>query len=131
MFGHNLPRCGHPCDRRCALASLSYYACAHVPYIILIYTYAVLRTALIRAILLVCLIFALKSSKKYSADFQQVTKKMHFLLHFFSKIFGQFKKKQYFCITFEGDSLAQQVEHHTFNVGVLGSSPRRVTKGNR
>lgn len=27
-----------------------------------------------------------------------------------------------------GDSLAQQVEHHTFNVGVLGSSPRRVTK---
>ena len=26
------------------------------------------------------------------------------------------------------DSLAQQVEHHTFNVGVLGSSPRRVTR---
>ena len=36
------------------------------------------------------------------------------------------------------DSLAQQVEHNTFNVGVLGSSPRRITqkkaileKGNR
>ncbi len=28
------------------------------------------------------------------------------------------------------DSLAQQVEHHTFNVGVLGSSPRRVTNPN-
>ena len=27
-----------------------------------------------------------------------------------------------------GDSLAQLVEHNTFNVGVLGSSPKRVTK---
>ena len=26
------------------------------------------------------------------------------------------------------DSLAQQVEHNTFNVGVLGSSPKRITK---
>ncbi len=26
------------------------------------------------------------------------------------------------------DSLAQLVEHHTFNVGVSGSSPERVTK---
>jgi hypothetical protein len=26
------------------------------------------------------------------------------------------------------DSLAQLVEHNTFNVGVLGSSPRRITK---
>ena len=26
-----------------------------------------------------------------------------------------------------GDSLAQLVEHNTFNVGVLGSSPRRIT----
>ena len=26
------------------------------------------------------------------------------------------------------DSLAQQVEHNTFNVGVLGSSPRRITQ---
>ena len=26
------------------------------------------------------------------------------------------------------DSVAQQVEHNTFNVGVLGSSPSRVTK---
>ena len=25
------------------------------------------------------------------------------------------------------DSLAQQVEHNTFNVGVLGSSPKRIT----
>jgi len=35
-----------------------------------------------------------------SADFQQVTEKMHFFLHFFSKIFGHIKKKQYFCIRF-------------------------------
>ena len=26
------------------------------------------------------------------------------------------------------NSLAQQVEHNTFNVGVLGSSPRRITQ---
>ncbi len=25
------------------------------------------------------------------------------------------------------DPLAQQVEHNTFNVGVLGSSPKRIT----
>ena len=29
------------------------------------------------------------------------------------------------------DSVAQQVEHNTFNVGVLGSSPSRVTKKER
>ena len=29
------------------------------------------------------------------------------------------------------DSLAQLVEHHTFNVGVLGSSPKRVTPERR
>ena len=27
------------------------------------------------------------------------------------------------------DSLAQLVEHNTFNVGVVGSSPTRITKG--
>ena len=26
------------------------------------------------------------------------------------------------------DSLAQLVEHNTFNVGVLGSNPKRITK---
>ena len=26
------------------------------------------------------------------------------------------------------DPLAQSVEHNTFNVGVLGSSPKRITK---
>ena len=26
------------------------------------------------------------------------------------------------------DSLAQLVEHNTFNVGVLGSSPKRITE---
>ncbi len=28
----------------------------------------------------------------------------------------------------QDDSLAQQVEHNTFNVGVLGSNPKRITK---
>ena len=27
-----------------------------------------------------------------------------------------------------GDPLAQLVEHNTFNVGVLGSSPKRITR---
>ena len=31
----------------------------------------------------------------------------------------------------QDDSLAQLVEHNTFNVGVLGSSPRRITKTTR
>ena len=31
----------------------------------------------------------------------------------------------------KGDSLAQLVEHNTFNVGVLGSSPRRITENKR
>ena len=29
------------------------------------------------------------------------------------------------------DPLAQSVEHNTFNVGVLGSNPKRITKSNR
>ena len=28
----------------------------------------------------------------------------------------------------QDDSLAQLVEHNTFNVGVLGSSPKRITR---
>ncbi len=28
----------------------------------------------------------------------------------------------------KGDPLAQLVEHNTFNVGVLGSNPKRITK---
>ena len=31
----------------------------------------------------------------------------------------------------QDDSLAQLVEHNTFNVGVLGSSPRRITENKR
>ena len=100
MFGHNLPRCGHPCDRRCALASFSYYACAHVPYIILIYTYAVLRTALIRAILLVCLIFALKSSKNIVLIFSKLQRKCIFPCIFFQKYLVNSKKSSTFASAF-------------------------------
>ena len=50
--------------------------------------------------------------------------------------FGVIKKCSTFAPAFERkhcriDSLAQQVEHNTFNVGVLGSSPRRITKRKR
>ena len=42
------------------------------------------------------------------------------------------KKVRIFALAFEtsgkhGDPLAQLVEHNTFNVGVLGSSPKRIT----
>ena len=50
-------------------------------------------------------------------------------------IFAHIKKSAYLCIAFEEnlsankvDSLAQQVEHIPFKDGVLGSSPRRITK---
>ena len=33
-------------------------------------------------------------------------------------------------MSFKVDPLAQLVEHNTFNVGVLGSSPKRITKKN-
>ena len=100
MFGHNLPRSGHPCDRRCALASLSYYACAHVPYIILIYTYAVLQTTLIRAILLICLIFALKSSKNIVLIFSKLQRKCIFSCIFFQKYLVSSKKSSTFASAF-------------------------------
>ena len=43
-------------------------------------------------------------------------------------------KNEYLCTRIlkmsaeNGDPLAQSVEHHTFNVGVLGSNPKRITK---
>ena len=43
--------------------------------------------------------------------------------------FGQFKNIAYLCTRFSStDPLAQLVEHNTFNVGVLGSSPKRITE---
>ena len=65
-----------------------------------------------------------------------------------SETFGHSDKKILFCFVFQKklftfalafiihrlmkviwlDSLAQLVEHNTFNVGVMGSSPMRVTK---
>ncbi len=49
--------------------------------------------------------------KKKLAQKSRITKK--------SSTFAAAKSKD--------DSVAQQVEHNTFNVGVLGSSPSRVT----
>ena len=51
-------------------------------------------------------------------------------MKFFPKKFARFKKTSYLCTHFlnEGDPLAQLVEHNTFNVGVLGSNPKRITQ---
>ena len=42
----------------------------------------------------------LKIAKNTTIDYQALTKKMHFLCNFFSKIFGQFKNLLYLCIRF-------------------------------
>ena len=47
--------------------------------------------------------------------------------------FGGFRNYNYLCTRFRKiahkvDPLAQSVEHNTFNVGVLGSSPKRITE---
>ena len=44
--------------------------------------------------------------------------------HFFIPLHSLLRDKA------NGDPLAQLVEHNTFNVGVLGSSPKRITKNN-
>ena len=44
--------------------------------------------------------------------------------------FGNKNQKPYLCAPNQ-DSVAQQVEHNTFNVGVLGSSPSWITKNVR
>ena len=62
---------------------------------------------------------------------RQKIKENTFFLHFFAKIFGHIKKKQYLCTRFrEGSSvltknaaIAQLVEHNLAKVGVAGSSP--------
>ena len=46
-------------------------------------------------------------------------------------LFCKFQKSIYLCTrltAIRSESLAQQVEHNTFNVGVLGSSPKRFTE---
>jgi len=42
----------------------------------------------------------LKTTKFAIADNQQVTKKVHFFMHFFTKIFGHVKNLYYLCIRF-------------------------------
>ena len=45
------------------------------------------------------------------------------------RLFFVFIKKCYiFAVPLGNDSLAQLVEHSTFNAGVLGSSPKRITE---
>ena len=45
--------------------------------------------------------------------------------HFFIPLHSLLRDKA------NGDPLAQLVEHNTFNVGVLGSSPKRITENKR
>ena len=62
--------------------------------------------------------------------------KNHFLLNIFQKKWlknlHSYKNSHTFASHLRDnpndDSLAQLVEHNTFNVGVLGSSPRRITR---
>ena len=52
----------------------------------------------------------------------------HFTTIFFTTKFGYIFFLSYICTRKQGDSVAQLVEHNTFNVGVLGSSPSWITK---
>ena len=58
-----------------------------------------------------------------------------YLILFFKKVYFFLevtKKTPTFALALRnkqyGDPLAQLVEHNTFNVGVLGSSPKRITR---
>ena len=59
-------------------------------------------------------------------------KKVYFCLQIYFIFSCNLKKMLYICTRIEeivkGDLVAQLVEHNTFNVGVLGSSPSQVTK---
>ncbi len=72
-----------------------------------------------------------------SAEVHKTKRQDKKLLSFLKKRvekFGRLRKTAYLCtrnqemVADRSDSLAQQVEHNTFNVGVLGSSPKRITK---
>ena len=65
---------------------------------------------------------------------QAITRKNNW--NFFLRNACKLNKSNYLCTRNQEitdsqiriDSVAQQVEHNTFNVGVLGSSPRRITQ---
>ena len=59
---------------------------------------------------------------------QCASKKIAWRINKIRFLFGLTKKTVYLCTTKNGDSVAQQVEHNTFNVGVLGSSPSWITR---
>ena len=66
---------------------------------------------------------------------RMVNKSKGFFIYFYWANACRYGKTHYLCtrnqeitdMPIRIDSLAQQVEHNTFNVGVLGSSPRRIT----
>ena len=53
---------------------------------------------------------------------------MHYIGY--SRIFASLLRKTVKCLTKKDDSVAQLVEHYTFNVVVLGSNPSGITKIN-
>jgi hypothetical protein len=68
-------------------------------------------------------------SKIKCAKNAQKTSRLKIYIKKIAQKLAHSKKTPYLCIAFKikHDSLAQLVEHNTFNVGVLGSSPRRIT----
>lgn len=52
---------------------------------------------------------------------------MQFVFISFLFTFALAIKKSLLLVVIKGDSVAQLVEHNTFNVGVLGSSPSGIT----
>ena len=70
-------------------------------YVFLIYTHALYgRISLTARFLPYTVHFTPYTLKIIPTDYQAVTKKVHFFLHFFSKIFGHIKKKLYLCTRF-------------------------------
>ena len=61
-------------------------------------------------------------AKKKERKYKKSKQKICTFKHFFIPLHSLLRDKA------NGDPLAQLVEHNTFNVGVLGSSPKRITK---
>ena len=78
---------------------------------------------------IVFVLSAFKYKRRKEFSFEKSHKKRQ-KLYFFLQTFGYVVFLSYICTRFRAvrfDPLAQQVEHNTFNVGVLGSNPKRIT----
>ena len=64
-------------------------------------------------------------AKKKERKSKKSKQKICTFKHFFIPLHSLLRDKA------NGDPLAQLVEHNTFNVGVVGSSPTRITSGSQ